>query len=120
MWIVEADQEKNRIYILMGKIHEDDFIQFFFEVDQATQEVAPEFSLIIDIRMIQFDSTPSLLTWDQKLQELLALRKIGKAVRIINDDTKKLHMEFDRASRAAGFRAIPVKTLTEALNLLNS
>ncbi len=119
MWMVETDLEKNRMYILIGEIHEDNYMNFFLDVDMASQKLKPGFSLVTDIRLIKFDSTHSLMTWHQKLKELLVLREVGDAVQIIDDNTKKIHVEFDRLSREAGFHASPVKTLFDAQKKLD-
>ncbi len=120
MWMVETDIEKNRVFIIIGEISEDDFIQFFIDVDEATQKIKPNFTLVADIRFLKIDSTPSLTTWHTKLEELLVLREVGRATRIIDDETKKIHVELDRISRSAGFRYIPTKTLQEAQNILDA
>lgn len=114
MWMVETDVLRNRLHIVIGKLNEDDFINFFMDVDSESQRLKEDFSVICDIRLIKFDSNPSMYTWYEKYQELLFLRKMGKAVHIIDEHTKLMHVELDRHSRKAGFHVKPVFSLDEA------
>lgn len=120
MWMVETDIEKNRLHIVIGELYEDNFINFFMDIDTNSQKLKEKFSVICDIRLIKFDSTPAMLTWYQKYQELLYLRNVGKVFHIIDDVTKLIHVELDRQSRAAGFHAKPVYSLQEARKKLDT
>ena len=120
MWMVETDVKKNRLHIIIGELHEDDFIKFFMDVDTNSQKLKENFSVICYIRLIKFDSTPSMHMWYQKYQELLFLRKMGKSVHIIDAYTKLMHVELDRHSRKAGFHAKPVYSLEEARKKLDT
>lgn len=120
MWMVETDINKNRLHIVIGEIHEDDFIDFFMAVDKNSQKLKENFSVICDIRLIKFDSTPSMHIWYEKYQELLFLRKMRIAVHIIDADTKLIHVELDRHSRKAGFHVKPVYSLAEARAKIDS
>ena len=117
MYKVIVDKAKNRIVMqLKGFMLEEEMIKASNEVKNGIDLLTPGFDVINDISEFR-PATQEVRELIKKVQVYAVSKKLARVVRITGNVIGKI--QFDRASKEAGYTGITVDTLEEAYKFLD-
>ncbi len=114
MYSTWIDQNKNRIYIVLGKMGTGEGEKIYTEIRSLSKQLKPGFTAVSDISGFLV-ADPAEGVWADKILKHLAGAGLAKAVRVTGEVTDKR----ERAEKY-GYRVMLTKTVKEADELLDS
>jgi len=119
MYQVEADIEKNRLYITIGGIPEENETEAIIrEIGKHVQRLKKDFDCITDLReyQVQPDETEGFI---YQAQKELSEAGMSNVVRVIKKFGSLAHFQFDKMSVEVGYHAQNANTVEEAEKMLD-
>lgn len=117
MYYIEADTDRNRLYIKIGPKSEGDENSILNELRRELQKLTPGFTLLSDfsdfIPVRQGEA--QLIT---KAQEALLRKGMGMSARVVNSAI--VRMQVERRAKETDFPSRTVSTLMEAEEFLDA
>ncbi len=115
---LEIDVLKNRLFITIGTLHQDELDQVAPFVLGGLEKIRPDFTVIVDIRKAklkqQYEFSELI-----KIQSLIFRAKVGVYIRITNTGSGKLRDKAHAAEKISGItETVEVYTRTAALQYL--
>ncbi|MFO7559909.1 MAG: hypothetical protein R6X10_13830 [Desulfobacterales bacterium] len=119
MYQVRADIEKNRLYVTIGSVtEENEMMTAIQEIELVVQNLRKGFDCITDLREYEI-----LNDEDEKFvyqaQKILVDAGMSRVVRVIKKFGSLGHFQFDKLSKEVGYHAKSVNSIAEAENLLD-
>lgn len=117
MYYIEADIEKNRLYIKLGPKNDGDLLTIMEVLRQELKKLFPGFTVLTDfsefIPVRQEDAQ-----FISKAQETLVKRGMGMSARVVNSAIVKMQVE--RRAKETNFPARTVTSVEEAEAFLDA
>lgn len=116
---VRADTKKNRLYIKIGRItEENEMATAIQEIELAIQDLTEGFDCITDLREYEiFNDEREKFIF--KAQKILVGSGLSRVVRVVKKFGFLGHFQFDRVSKEVGYHAKNVNSIEEAERLLD-
>lgn len=116
---VKIDQEKNRLYITIGKLDDREEIEAtIHDIKTACKQLKPGFGCLTDLREYELISEE-----DEhhiyEAQKIMVEAGLSNVVRVVKKFGYLGHYQFDKTAKAAGYHARNVSTIDEAEKLLD-
>lgn len=120
MYKVDSDKTKNRLYITLGELSNDDIKPIRKDLTEHISKLGQGFTCVVDIR--QMHIVPDLMGEEYVaiVQGALADSGMGKVARVINRDNEAAFHRMERSSKKLGYTAILAYSLKEADKILDS
>jgi len=116
---VKVDKEKNRLYITLGKLDNDDEIQTVLnKIEKACIELEKGFCCLTDLREYEVrgeEDEPYIF----KAQKTMVNAGLAHVVRVVKRFGYLAHYQLDKTAVAAGYHAKNVLTIEEAEAMLD-
>jgi len=119
MYNVRADIEKNRLYVTIGSVtEENEKMAAIQEIKFVVQDLKKGFDCITDLREyeILIDENEKFI---YQAQKILTDAGLSKVVRVIKKFGSLGHFQFDKLSKEVGYHAKNVNSIEEAEKLLD-
>jgi len=119
MYNVRADIEKNRLYITIGSVtEENEMMAAIQEIELVVQGLRKGFDCITDLREyeILIDENEKFI---YQAQRILTESGMSRVVRVIKKFGSLGHFQFDKLSKEVGYHAKNVNSIEEAEKLLD-
>ena len=119
MYEVRADQQKNRLYIILkGFLSDEEVKQAAEEVIQKVQQLQPGFGIINDIAELA-PASPEATGYIKQAQTAAFRHGPSKVVRVVKSAISS--MQFNRLQKEAGanYETLQAQTLEEAERILD-
>lgn len=116
---VRADIKKNRLYITIGSItEENEMAAAIREIEIAIQDLKEGFDCITDLRGYEIldDEREKFI---YRAQKILVDAGLSKVVRVVRRFGSLGHFQFDKVSKEVGYHAKNVNSMEEAEKLLD-
>ncbi|RJP78724.1 MAG: hypothetical protein C4522_11760 [Desulfobacteraceae bacterium] len=120
MYQVEADTDKNRLYIKIGKVSEqDDKESLIREIEHQIRNLKKGFDCITDLREydVQPDETEAFI---YRAQKILSESGMSNVVRVVKRFGSFAHFQFDKVSVSIGYHAQNANSIEEAEEMLDA
>ena len=116
MSIANIDLEKNRLYIKLDNVKENELADEVYDVVKKVRELKPGFTCINQIK-IKRPLTEKEDRFIRLIQEFLVLKEVTKVIRV-SDETVQSEFE-DRSIQAGGYSAQRADSMEEAEKILD-
>jgi hypothetical protein len=117
--MIRSDVDKNRLYITLGKMEDNDIRGLIKEITHSTSMLKPGFGCLVDIRNMDIKYTEKQMTVMEIVMGGLLDAGMGRVVRVVSKKNKISQMRMEQESRALGYRARPASTIEEAERILD-
>src|SRR6056297_1156921 len=102
---VKIDKEKNRLYLILGKIeHANEPAELARKIRQACQSLKTGFTCLTDLRdyeLLEEDREVII----EEIQNFLVQAGMAKVVRVVRQFGVWGHLQFDKSSMSLGYHA---------------
>ena len=121
MQSIYADIKKNRLYITLDDVLEEDIPEVIKDIAQYVDRLAKGFTCLVDIRNLRLTFTDKEAVYINIIQGALKDSGMSKVVRVIGEESfnKFTHHKMNEQSRDVGYEAVAVATLKEAERILD-
>ncbi len=119
MFAVKSDAKKNRLYITIGKVSENDIRGLIKEITKRVAFLNEGFSCLVDIREMDIKFTEKEVFTMELIMGGLVDAKMGRVVRVVSKKNRIPQMKMEKESRLLGYRARPASTIEEAERILD-
>ncbi len=119
MYMINANVEKNRLYITLGKMADTDIRGLVKEITHSASNLKPGFTCLVDIRNMDINYSERQMFTMELIMGGLIDAGMSRVVRVVSKKNKISQMKMEQGSRALGYRARPASTIEEAENILD-
>lgn len=117
LFVVKVEKDKNRLYLqLEGFLKDDQLTEAARQVKEGVDQLKPNFDVINDISGFS-PATPKGREIIMDVQKYTLQKKVNRVVRIVGTTIGKI--QFERSSKQAGYTAISVRSMQEAVDVLD-
>ena len=117
---VRADLNKNRIYITVGRIENEEEMQSIVDkVNSECPKLKTGFTCLTDLRNYEYQDE-IFEHYIKEAQEALLARGMSKVVRVHRKVGMLGHLQFETVSLDLGYRAKNVTSIEDAEKILDS
>jgi hypothetical protein len=117
--MINANVEKNRLYITLGKMADTDIRGLVKEITHSASILKPGFTCLVDIRNMDINYSERQMFTMELIMGGLIDAGMSRVVRVVSKKNKVSQMKMEQGSRALGYRARPASTIEEAENILD-
>ena len=121
MQSIYADIKKNRLYITLDDVLEEDIPAVIKDIAEYVDQLSKGFTCLVDIRNLRLTFTDKEAIYINIIQGALKDSGMSKVVRVIGEESfnKFTHHKMNEQSREIGYEAAAVATLKEAERILD-
>lgn len=120
MYKVDSDTNKNRLYITLEQLSQDDIKPITEDLTNHISKLKAGFSCVVDIQKMHID--PNLMGEEYVaiVQGALADSGMGKVARIVKRENEAAYHRMEKSSKKLGYTAVLAYSREEADTILDS